>query len=152
MSCDYSDCDYPCSICDPEEWAEENKPPAYNFTMKYEYALLKLDALLHSIEAAQVRPRVPIWWELWSPWPDNWKVERKIQTEDISPYMSSMPTTTMVMQDQIYIVDTYSQRRWPIIKYGQRVVDWDKKLVAFDGIYASQPPEFGVWMPSLRNL
>lgn len=157
---DYYDCgnEYDC-MCDshqPRDYAAEAKA-------KYDRTLAALDKAIFAVEGCEPRQRYgPIWWELLTPPPPGLNIREEKDWERYD-YRSIGSRAPLLLSSKIYLElpnppgranlrwDAGNElSRWPVQSYWVKR-DSDTSPVYLTSVLASQPPDFGWWMPSLRN-
>lgn len=138
-------CDYPCSICDPDEWEEESKPPPYDFDAVYERAE-------SALERSFDKDASVLWWVPMEGWPEDVTIGEERDIEDVTGMYGSRPMT-MLMGQRFYMK---RERGWGsgvdsfyIISYMTKVLDWEKGISYISAVQSRTPPPWGWWMPTL---
>lgn len=154
-------CDYPCHICDPEDW-EENPPRdwedlQYDVERAYDGALKNLERVFSKLGYAEGPPpgyvSKPIWWELMDEWPDGVYITEENDYDDSLFYGGTL--TRVLTNSYIYMERKRSQNwldnagvdRFPIRSY----LTYRDPVPHIAAVLSSTPPPWGWWMPSLKE-
>lgn len=150
-------CEYPCHVCDPEAWAEEQKRTwedlDHDVERSFDGQMKNLERVFSKL-AYQNGPWPPpgyhpgyTWWTLLTPWPEDIEFTYESDFDDIS--WGGRPFTTLITDERRYMRS--GGKQWHILSYRQRA-DFEKKLTWVDAIQMVEPPDWGWWMPMLEAL
>lgn len=132
-------CDYPCQVCDPEEWAEETKPPPYDFYAAYIRAWTGFDKAFHKDASV-------LWWVPMEGQLQELTIREEREYEDINLYPGR--SITQLAANYIYL-ERGQGESFRIISYMTKVLDWDKGLTYISAVQSPTSPPWGWWMPTL---
>lgn len=163
MSCICNN-EYDC-ICDDTYYLDEDDEPQFDWAVFAAKVRDDFKAAMWNIGKAGLEwpdRRGPIWWELLTPPPPglNIREEKDWERYDLRSFGSRAP---LLLSSKIYLElpDPPGQAnlrwdhgnrlsRWPVQSYWVKR-DTDTSPVYLTSVLASKPPDFGWWMPSLRN-
>jgi hypothetical protein len=138
-------CDYPCHICDPEEWAEETKPPPYDMDKIY-------GRTESALEKAFDKDASIMWWVPMEGQMQGLTLREECKYDEfcIAP---RIPVMTMLVAQDYWLEGRGRDGRkygFPIISYMTKILDRDKGLTYVSAVQSRTPPPWGWWMPTLN--